>query len=191
MENTKLKRNLKLTGTITFYVVSGLLLLFILMELFIPSMTVKVFQFKPYVVITPSMEPVINVDDMVIVTNPTQNKLDDLKEGDIITFLANADYSIDGSREIVTHYVYSVGTNSQDERIIRTNRYGSSSPDPWVLQDDDILGVYAFRIPWVGTLVNFVKSPYGIAAISVNILVIGGVIYLVKTGKKEDIVKPE
>ena len=191
MENTKSKGNLKLAGTIAFYVFSGLLLLFILFEVFIPSTTVKVFQFKPYVVITPSMEPVINVDDMVIVTNPTQKKLGDLNEGDIITFLANADYSIDGSKEIVTHYVYSVTTNSENERIIRTNRYGSTTPDPWVLQDDDILGIYAFRIPWVGTLINFIKSPYGIAAITINILVIGGVIYLVKTGKKEDIVKPE
>ena len=34
--------------------------------------------------------------------------------------------------------------------------------------------------------INFVKSPFGIAAISVNVVIIGVIIYLVKSGKKDD-----
>jgi signal peptidase I len=189
VEKNKNKEIIKLIGTIFFFTLSGLLILFILLEAFLPHMTVKVFQFKPYTVITESMEPVINVGDMAIVTNPTNKKLDNLQAGDIITFEADIDYN--GTKEVVTHFVFSVSENSQGERIIRTNRYGSTTADPWVLRDQDILGVYAFRIPWIGNLVNFIKSPYGIAAIAVNVLVIGGIIYIVKTGKKEPLVKPE
>lgn len=189
MENSKNKEMIKLLGTIFFFIFSGLLILFILLESFLPDTTVKVFQFKPYTVITESMEPVINVGDMAIVTNPTANKLDALEVGDIITFNADIDYN--GTKEIVTHYVFSITENSQGDRVIRTNRYGSTTPDPWILSDADVLGVYAFRIPWIGNLVNFIKSPYGIAAIVVNVLVIGGIVYIVKSGKKEELVKPE
>src|SRR5690606_38248106 len=93
VETNKTKEVLKLIGTIFFFAFSGLLILFILLESFLPDMTVKVFQFKPYTVITESMEPVINVGDMAIVTNPTSNKLDNLEVGDIITFNADIDYN--------------------------------------------------------------------------------------------------
>ncbi len=179
---------LKKTWNIMFFVLSGLLLLYILFEIFIPQTTVKVFQFKPYVVITASMEPVINVNDMAIVVNPTNRKISNLEVGDIITFEADINY--DGTKEIVTHYIFSI-TETDGVRTYRTNRYGSTTPDTWVLRDNDILGIYAFRIPWIGNLVNFVRSPYGIVAISVNIIVIGAIIYIVKTGKKEKIEAPQ
>ncbi len=177
--NAQTKKVLSLTGTIAFFVFAGLLALYILLELFLPNMTIKVFQFKPYVVITESMEPVLNVDDMIIVTNPNVDKLE---VGDIITFKADIDYN--GSKEIVTHYIFSI-TEDGDDYIIRTNRYGSTVPDTWILRSADVIGVYGFRIPQLGVFINFVKSPFGIAAIAVNAVVIGAIIYIVKSGKKE------
>ena len=83
MENAEQKNNVwKLVRTVLFFLVSGLLVLYILFELFIPDMTIKVFQFKPFVVITNSMEPKIDVDDLIFVVNVDP---DNLKEGDIIT----------------------------------------------------------------------------------------------------------
>ncbi|MDY0240248.1 MAG: S26 family signal peptidase, partial [Bacteroidales bacterium] len=114
----KTKKNLNQVGSIFFFVIAGLLILYILLELFLPNMTIKVFQFKPYVVVTESMEPVLDVDDLIIVTNP---KIDELNPGDIITFRADIDYN--GTKEIVTHYINSI-TESGGEYTIRTNRYG-------------------------------------------------------------------
>ena len=142
-------------------------------------MTIKVFQFKPYVVVTESMEPVLDVDDLIIVTNP---KVDELEVGDIITFRADIDYN--GTKEIVTHYVNSI-TETNGEYTIRTNRYGSTVPDTWILSGDDVIGVYSFRVKQLGVFINFVKSPFGIAAIAVNVIVIGAIVYIVKSGKKE------
>ncbi len=170
--------------SILFYVVAGILLAYILIEIFIPSQTIKIFQFKPYVVVTESMEPVINVNDLIIVTNPN---LDELEIGDIVTFSADIDYN--GTKEVVTHYIYSIETNSQGNRTYRTVRNESDVPDAWILLDDDILGSYAFKIPKLGVLINFAKSPFGIAAISVNVIVIVLIVYLVKSGKKEQIKK--
>ncbi|MDO9629766.1 MAG: signal peptidase I [Acholeplasmataceae bacterium] len=179
---TETKKTLKTAGSIAFFVVSGLLVLYILLEVFMPNMTIKVFQFKPFVVVTQSMEPVIDVDDMVVVLNPNVDKL---KVGDIITFRADIDYN--GTKEIVTHYIHTITENNDGDRIFRTNRYGSTVPDTWILKDSDIIGVYAFRIRQLGVFVNFIKSPFGIAAVSVNLIVIGSIVYLVKSGKKEKI----
>ena len=179
---SKTKLIMKQIGTIVFFLISGLLILYILLELFIPDMTIKVFQFKPYVVITESMEPVINVDDMVIVYNPN---VEDLEVGDIITFMADIDYN--GTKEVVTHYIHSINSTTEGNLTFRTNRYGSDIPDTWILQESDIIGVYGFKIPQLGVFVNFMKSPFGIAALAVNIVVIGAIIYIVKSGKKETI----
>lgn len=175
----KTKKILNQVGSIFFFVIAGLLILYILLELFLPNMTIKVFQFKPYVVVTESMEPVLDVDDLIIVTNP---KIDELNPGDIITFRADIDYN--GTKEIVTHYINSI-TESGGEYTIRTNRYGSTVPDTWILSGDDVIGVYSFRIKQLGVFINFVKSPFGIAAIAVNVIVIGAIVYIVKSGKKE------
>ncbi|RJX24334.1 MAG: signal peptidase I [Acholeplasma sp.] len=177
---SKTKHIAKQIGSIIFYLISGLLILYILLELFIPDMTIKVFQFKPFVVITESMEPVINVDDMVIVYNPN---VDELEVGDIITFRADINY--DGTKEIITHYIYSITENTEGELVFRTNRYGSDVADTWILQEGDVIGVYGFKIPQLGVFVNFLKSPFGIAAIAVNVIVIGAIVYIVKSGKKE------
>lgn len=179
--NSNNKKTLNLVGSIIFFALAGLLVLYILLELFLPSMTIKVFQVKPYVVVTESMEPVLDVDDLIVVTNPNLSKLD---VGDIITFEADIDYN--GEKEVVTHYIHSI-TETNGEYIIRTNRYGSNVPDTWVLSGDDVIGVYAFRVRQLGVFINFVKSPFGIAAIVVNVIVIGAIVYIVKSGKKDQV----
>lgn len=150
------------------------------MEIFLPNSTIKVFQFKPYIVITESMEPILNVDDMIIVYNPN---LDKLEEGDIITFEADINY--DGTKEVITHYIDSIVLDAEDERVYRTIRHDGVVPDTWILRDADIIGVYGFRLPQLGVLVTFLRSPFGIAAVVVNVIIIAGIIILVKSGKKE------
>lgn len=174
------------TKTGLFYLFAFLLILYIMLELFLPEQTVKVFQFKPYVVLTQSMEPEINVNDMVVVKN---FDVEELEEDDIITFYADINY--DGTKEIVTHYIYSINENTEGEFIIRTNRYYESAseevPDPWVLNGDDVLGLYSYHIPWIGTVILFLQSPFGIAAMVVNIGVIVAVVVMIKQGKKEEV----
>ena len=167
-----------------FYLLSFVLIMYIVFEVFMPETTVKVFQFKPYVVLTQSMEPEIMANDMVVVKN---FDVEDLKNNDIITFYADINY--DGEKEIVTHYIYSINENTDGDYIIRTNRYYANEteevPDPWVLNGDDVLGLYSYHIPWVGTVILFLQSPFGIAAMIVNIGVIVAVVVMIKQGKNE------
>jgi len=168
-----------------FYLLAFVLIMYIVFELFMPETTVKVFQFKPYVVLTQSMEPEIMANDMVVVQNFDVEELD---ENDIITFYADINY--DGEKEIVTHYIYSINENTDGEYVIRTNRYYENEmeevPDPWVLSDDDVLGLYQTHVPWIGTVILFLQSPFGIAAMLVNVGVIVAVVVMIKQGKKEE-----
>ena len=184
MEKTTEKSNLwKNVKTGLFYAVSGILLLYIAISIFMPENTVKVFGFKPYVVITDSMEPYINVNDLIFVKNP---KVDELVVEDIITFYADINY--DGEKEIVTHYIYSINENTDGELVFKTHRYYDEGEevfaDYWVIGEDDVLGEHMLTVPYVGAVVQFVKSPFGIAAMFVNAGVIVGIIYIMKKTEK-------
>ncbi len=172
---SKIKENLT---TILSVLIIGILLVYIVLQLVAPRMTIKVFGFKPYVVVTESMEPVINVNDMVVTR---QFDLEEAEEGDIITF--HADINYDGTDEIVTHYIYSIETTN-DNTTIRTNRHFDDSetvlPDTWQLSEEDVLGTYWFHIPYIGMITEFLKSPFGIIALVANTGIIVAIVYLIK-----------
>lgn len=173
-----------------FYLAAGILVLYIAIAVFIPEKTVKVFGFKPYVVITNSLEPYININDLIIVKNP---KIEDLEEEDIITFMADINY--DGEKEVVTHYIYAIGESNDGETVFRTHRYFEDGatvyPDNWIIGADDVLGQYVFKISKLGAIVQFIKSPFGIAAVVVNVGVAAGIVYLVKNGESQGTNKEE
>ena len=180
MEKSKVVQNIKFYGS---FIIIAILLIYIVVQLVAPDVTVRIFGFKPYIVITDSMEPEINVNDLVIITN---FDIEELEVDDIITFYADVNY--DGDTEIVTHYIYSITSNGNDYTI-RTRRYFDDEadyvPDPWVLDQDSVLGQYSFHIPWIGTIGSFLQSPFGIAAVIVNIGIIVGIVYLIKQGEPE------
>lgn len=184
MKKSSVKENIIL---ISSFVVMAILLVYIVVQIASPGLSVKVFGFKPYVVITESMEPEIMVRDMVVVR---KFDIDEAEVGDIITFEADINY--DNEKEVVTHYIFLI-TGDDDNKVIRTNRYfedvNAATADPWVLTPDDVLGTYWFQIPKLGYVTDFLKSPFGIAAILVNITVIGGIVYLVKLSKKQELEK--
>lgn len=161
----------------------GAILLYIATTLIMPDMTIKIFRFQPFIVVTESMEPVYNVNDVVVAT--TFN-IDEAEVGDVITFKADIDYN--GTEEVITHYIYSID-RSGDEAIIRTNRHFDEgetvTPDTWLIPASSVLGTVSFHVPYLGLLIGFVKSIYGIVIIALNVVIIGAVKYINKKDKKE------
>jgi len=165
-------------------IIIGAILLYIGTIVFMPESTIKVFRFQPYIVVTESMEPFINVNDMVIVTT---FKIDEAEVGDIITFKADIDYN--GTEEVVTHYINEID-QSGEETIIRTNRHFEEgetvTPDTWLIPASDVIGTYAFRIPYIGLILGFIKSIYGIVIITINIAIFGTFKFISKKSKKAE-----
>ena len=171
--------NIKLVGSM---VIIGALLLYIGTLLFMPDLTIKIFRFQPYIIVTESMEPMFNVNDMIIAST---FDIEEAEVGDVITFKADIDYN--GTKEIVTHYIYEID-RSGSEAIIKTNRHFNSdetvTPDTWLIPESDVIGSYSAHIPYIGYLIDFVTSIYGIVVISINVLVVTAIVRLNKQIKK-------
>lgn len=163
------------------FVLIGLLLLFILMEAFLPKQTINVFQVRSYIATYDTMEPKIKPNDLVFINKVDPSKL---QPGDLITFTADINY--DGDTEMVTYYVHSITELTDGKYRIGVIAEGSLVPFGTILSDR-IVGGYAFRIPVMGSIVSFVKSPFGIAALLINAVVITGIVIIVKQGKPKAI----
>ena len=173
--------NIKLVAQM---IVIGGLLLYIGTMLFMPDLTIKIFRYQPFIVVTESMEPVFNVNDMVIAT---AFDADEAEVGDVITFKADIDYN--GTKEVVTHYIYEID-RSGSEAIIRTHRHFGEgetvTPDTWLIPEGDVIGTYSTHIPYIGYIINFVKSIYGMAVILINIIIITAIVKINKQIAKRD-----
>jgi signal peptidase len=91
-----------------------------------------------------SMKPAINMGD-IVVTGPLGGEV---KAGTIITYQHG-----DGS---VTHRVLSV----EGDTLV-TKGDAVEDPDPWPVNLSEVKGVYLFKIPYLGYLVNFVRTKFG------------------------------
>jgi len=100
--------------------------------------------FDLYLVRSQSMEPTINMGDLII-TGPTDGNVE---AGQIVTFNLNGD--------LVTHRIYSV-----DETAIHTKGDNVEDIDPWTIRSADVVGSYIFKIPYVGWVTRFVQTKIG------------------------------
>lgn len=176
IENVKLVVSMGLIGAFILYIGS---------LIFMPDLTVKIFKYQPFVVVTESMEPVIGVNDIVVVK---EFDLESANVGDIITFKADIDYN--GTLEVVTHYILSI-EDTDAGTLIRTHRHFEEGEeiiaDTWVIPSSDVIGTYAFQLQYIGYFIGFAKSFYGMAIIGFNIIVISAIVYVSKKEfKKED-----
>lgn len=197
-----MKEMLKKIGHILFYIMASFLFVFIIVELLFPSKTMALLGFKGFVVVSDSMEPVIDVYDIVIVTPVNE---DDLEVGQIITFYAylpTVNVDMEGnriySRQPVTHYLAEIN-DIDGEIVIKTHAYGKEDDlDDWTDQDgnptdltaDDIIGQVSFTIPFFGILIAFVmtlvRNPIMLGLIILNVIVIYLLVkYIKKTKVKQ------
>lgn len=118
-----------------------------------------------YVILTESMEPIINADDVVIVDQSIAPA--ELSEGDIIAFKVTV-----RSREVVVvHYLAQIMVDPDSgSTTYRTKPEVSNQLDSWVLEESDIIGRHLATIPKVGNFLQFVQAPVGKVIFIVDIL---------------------
>jgi len=111
-----------------------------------------------FVIVTGSMEPTINIGDVAYIN--TEYNLDDLQVGDIIAFYLNIDLT--GEDEVVVHYIADIAYNESNERIYHTKREGTDiNWDNWEITDENIVGKYVFKVPFIGKILLFLDTIYG------------------------------
>ena len=132
-----------------------------------PDKVPSIFGYKPFVVMSGSMETKINVGDLVIV-----EKVDakDLNVGDIIAF-RNSDNTV------TTHRIVEV---TSDNCFI-TKGDNNNVEDPEIVCSKSIEGKYIKKYPKLGKFILFVKKPLGFVVLMLSLLIICVIIYLLST----------
>jgi signal peptidase len=108
-----------------------------------------------YVIVSPSMVPTINVNDMII--DFGVNKDSDVKENDIVTFYSNV---INTGGYTITHRINSINFYNDEVRYI-TKGDNNSSVDVGFTTIDKIVGKVFLIIPRVGLVQSFLSSKWG------------------------------
>lgn len=141
--------------------------------------------YNAYVVLTESMIPAIPVNDVVITKKV---ELNELKEGDIITFIST-DPRFPGIT--ITHRIKNIFINqATGEYEFETKGDHNNAPDLTHVKGNNILGKVIFKIPKLGYIQQFLATQGGwIIVILIPCLAVLSydIVKLIKTvGKKKN-----
>ncbi|HIZ84477.1 MAG TPA: signal peptidase I [Firmicutes bacterium] len=114
----------------------------------------SLFGYKPYIVLSDSMQDTFEVGDMVISKSVDVSTLE---PGDIITFS-----SIDRANrgETVTHKIREITTYEGEPAFVT---YGTTTgvDDAYPVPFANVTGQYQFRLPGMGYFFEFLRTPAG------------------------------
>lgn len=130
-----------------------LLVLFLLFTLYFPVVGrligtpyPSLFGFRQALVLTGSMEPTVRIGDLILIRHQAEYEM-----RDIVTYQ-------DGSR-LVTHRI----VDRMPGRLV-TQGDANNTPDTPV-SEEQVLGKMILKLPQLGTIAWFLKTPIGIATI--------------------------
>lgn len=182
------KQTATIQDKIIKYVVLGLIALivfFLLSFLIIPRLSLAITGYGSYGTLT-GTDSELEFTDLKIVK---KEAFDELEVGDIIVFdLKGSEY---GEHQGLKAYRVMAIYGTGEDKYLHVHSTGNAISYPWNVTEDMYLGTVISTIPGVGSVVGFLSSGFGIAIIAVNVIIIGAVIYLVKSAPKEEKNKPE
>ena len=132
-----------------------------------PNQTPSFLGLKTYVIISGSMEPNINIGDLVVV----QKTKGELKEGDIISYIKG--------HSVITHRISQRTENEEGEIIYKTKGDNNNTEDSEEIRKEEIEGKVIKIIPKIGNITLVLKNKV-VATVVVIILSI----YIIKNYKK-------
>ncbi len=157
LEKTPSSR-LGLSSTQITEAIKTLLLITLLLETYLGAAYIS-NNFTPLMVVTTgSMEPTINVGDLIYVKGVAPI---DIEVGNIITFVPPRD-SIKGT--LITHRVVEISYDT-NEVYFKTKGDNNPSVDPWTVTSEDVVGVQTAIIPGIGGFFLWVRTPAGIVTL--------------------------
>ena len=114
----------------------------------------SIFGITPMVVLSGSMsgtqEGHIEVGDLIFSKSVEP---DNLKEGDVITYIDNG--------IAVTHRITSIETDETGNLLFTTKGDANETEDTSKVTEEQVLGIYLSRLPKVGDFALFLKEPVG------------------------------
>lgn len=144
------------------------------MNVIFPRKVIKFFKFQHFVISSTSMEPVLNVGDIIFI-KPID--VETLEKDTIISFYH--DVRLEGKKDVITHFFDH--TEVVNEKVVyRTKRAGTTQVDNWRIPEEDLLGEYLFRIKGIGKVILFFNHPLGFRVFLIDIVIVYLIILLAK-----------
>lgn len=186
-----MKKFIKVLKAFVFYGVIAMVMLHLVFNGLMPDKMMDTLGYRNFVVLSPSMEPVIDTGDMIFITNVDE---DEIIEGDIITFSVYIPEF--DAVNFVTHYVANIYTNDDGDLVYQTQGYGKASNDyddwedasgnPVEITYEDIEGTYLFKLPKIGYVSAFLSNPVYLGLVIVNVTVIYFTVQYIKNQNKKE-----
>lgn len=133
--------------------------------------------YKPFIIVSGSMEPTIKTNDIVITK---EIKQEDIQKGDILSYKSKDNL-------IITHRVIDIIENETEEEYIFKGD-NNNVEDIKSVKYSEIEGEYLFSIPLIGSIALYVQTPTGLAASILIIFLIYSIIEIVrKLLEKEEV----
>lgn len=143
----------------------GIILCIVLIPLLVVNVTLIVKSFvypdkipdfmgyKPFIVLSGSMEPAIMTGDLVITAKADT---EDLKVGDVIAYRY-------GKETVITHRIREVSLDG-DKRAFITKGDANNVEDNVMPTEDLVEGKLRWTVPGLGNVAMFLQTPYGLLA---------------------------
>lgn len=112
-----------------------------------PNETPSIFGIKTFCIISGSMEPAIQVNDVVLIKEVPQSEIN---KGDIISF--------NSAGEIITHRIINIEISNSGELLYTTQGDANNIEDDAKIIFTDIEGKYIGKIPKIGKIILALKS---------------------------------
>ncbi len=131
-----------------------------------------------YVIVSPSMEPIIHVQDAILI-----KRVDDLKIGDVCTYLSKDPRWL-GIK--ITHRIIGTDVDANGEKVYIFKGDANYSADTLPVYESQIYGKVIMKIPKIGYIQYFLSNAYGwIIAIVVPCvgIITFDIIKLIKTSR--------
>lgn len=121
----------------------------------------SVFGYKPFIVLSGSMETEIHQGDLIItkIIEPEELEIDD-----IIAFR-------DNENTVTTHRIIDIVEKDGDTYFV-TKGDNNNSQDQNLVEYDDVEGIYVLRIPAIGSMMSTLAEPVTIVIILAGVTVI-------------------
>lgn len=135
----------------------------------------SVFGYKPFIVLSGSMENTIKKGDLIIVEVVNAKNL---TKGKVIAFR-------DAEGTVTTHRIIEIVEDETGKYYV-TKGDNNNSQDQNLVEPNDVEGIYKGRIPGVGNILNALAQPTTIVILVLGITLIFGLGFYVSTKKQRD-----
>lgn len=163
-----MREKIGIIKTGVFWLAFGLAVACALAGIFLPGVTETYMPFRLYAVLTDSMSPRIPPMSLVLVRQVASDVPLELQPEQIITFRAERF----GTEIIQTHrFSHTEWDEELGQTIYRTHPEQTTELDFYKTTREDILGVYVFSVPYLGKVLLFLKSWWGLLLLGEELII--------------------